>query len=145
MYDNSKELSLFLVHPGGPYFAKKDEGWWTIPKGLIEINEDPLVAAQREFYEETKIQPHEPYLELGSIKQKSGKTVYAWAFEGDSQLHLELVSNTFSLEWPPKSGTFKDFPEIDKAEWFSMDSALLKIMPAQKPLLMRLRRHLQDQ
>ncbi len=142
MYDDQGELSIFLVHPGGPYFKNKDEGWWTIPKGLIEVDEDPLSTARREFYEETNIQSYPPFIQLGQIIQKSGKTVYAWAFAGDSRQEYVLQSNTFSIEWPPKSGVLRDFPEIDQAQWFSWDTALLKIMPAQIPLLQRLKEHL---
>ena len=138
MYDNRDQLRIFLVHPGGPYFKNKDQGWWSIPKGLIEPDEDFQSAAIREFKEETGISPKGPYLDLGSIRQKSGKTVYAWAFRGDSTQPIQLKSNTFEIEWPPRSGRNQEFPEIDQAQWHLWESAVTKIMAAQVPLLERL-------
>ena len=139
MFDVRDQLKIFLVHPGGPYFKNKDQGWWSIPKGLIEPAEDFQSAAIREFQEETGISPKGPYLDLGSIRQKSGKTVFAWAFQGDSTQPIELKSNTFEIEWPPRSGRNQEFPEIDQAQWYLWESAVTKIMEAQVPLLQRLK------
>ncbi len=127
-------LEVFLVHPGGPYFKNKDHGSWTIPKGEPEPEEDLLAAAQREFREETGLLPSGPFLPLTAIKQAGGKVVQAWAFAGDCDPQA-IVSNTFSLEWPPKSGRLAEFPEIDRAEFFDLEAARLKINPAQRPLL----------
>jgi predicted NUDIX family NTP pyrophosphohydrolase len=116
MYRNSRSvLEVFLVHPGGPFWAKKDIGAWSIPKGIIAEREDKLEAAKREFGEETSILPSEPFIYLGEIRQKSGKHVFGWAFEGNCDSSL-VKSNTFTLEWPPKAGQMKEFPEIDKGE-----------------------------
>jgi len=130
-------LEFFLTHPGGPYFRRKDKGVWTIPKGLIQKNEIPLDAARREFEEETGIIPAGPFISLESIRQKSGKVVHAWAFEGDWDPVLPIKSNTFKLEWPPESGKFQYFPEIDRAAWMTFDVAKEYILPAQLPLLQR--------
>jgi len=139
MYDDSKELKLFLAHPGGPYFKNKDDGWWTIPKGLVESDEEDLQnAAKREFTEETGIEPSGLMIDLGFIKQKSGKQVYCWAFKGSAEQSIELQSNNFILEWPPRSGKQQEFPEIDRAQWFDLQQAQSKIMAAQAPLLERL-------
>jgi predicted NUDIX family NTP pyrophosphohydrolase len=134
-------LEVFLVHPGGPYWAKKDQGVWSIPKGLIAAGEDKLEAAKREFFEETSLLPSEPFIYLGEIRQKSGKLVYGWAFEGNAD-SLQVKSNTFTLEWPPKSGQQKQFPEIDKGEFFSVPVALAKINQKQAEFLVRLQKHL---
>ncbi len=125
------------MHPGGPYYVNKDEGVWTIPKGELGPGEDFLQAALREFHEETGIVAEGEPIALGHIQQASGKTVYAWALEGDADPDL-LTSNTFSLEWPPRSGVTQDFPEVDRAAWLSVEQARAKIMPAQEPLLDRL-------
>ena len=130
-------LKVFLVHPGGPLWAKKDEGAWSIPKGLVHEGEDRLEAAKREFVEETSILPAEPFIYLGDIRQKSGKRVYAWAFTGTCDLP-QLNSNTFTLEWPPKSGQIKEFSEIDKGEFFPIPEARRKIIQAQADFLDRL-------
>lgn len=135
------ELQVLLVHPGGPFFQNKDSGAWTIPKGIAEPGEDLLAAAQREFQEETGIQPAGPFLALTPIKQKSGKSVHAWACAGDFDPTI-LVSNTFTLEWPPKSGRLMEFPEIDRAEFFDLESVRQKIIPAQMPFLTELEQHL---
>jgi predicted NUDIX family NTP pyrophosphohydrolase len=132
-------LEVLLVHPGGPFFARKDEGAWTIPKGEAAPDEDLVTRAQVEFQEELGIQPHGNRIELGSIKQKGGKTVHAWAFEGDLPDFFRLKSNTFEIEWPPRSGKLKQFPEIDRAEFFAEEIARRKINPAQIPFLDRLR------
>jgi len=130
-------LEVFLVHPGGPFWAKKDFGSWSIPKGEFQEGEEPLLAAQREFHEETGFSISGEFKPLSSIKQKSGKVVHAWAIEGDID-QTKIKSNTFELEWPPKSGKKKQFPEIDKAEWFVVAVAREKINPAQADFLDRL-------
>jgi predicted NUDIX family NTP pyrophosphohydrolase len=127
-------LEVLLAHPGGPFWRNKDDGAWTIPKGEIDPGEDPLLAAQREFTEETGLAPAGPFTPLGSIKQKSGKIVQAWAFAGDCD-PATIKSNTFKLEWPPKSGKFQDVPEIDRAAFWPIPQARLKINPAQAPFL----------
>lgn len=131
-------LEVLLVHPGGPFFAKKDGGAWSIPKGLIGDGEDALEAAKREFIEETGFPVgSEEFVELGEVRLASGKEVGAWAFPGDCD-PADLSSNTFELEWPPKSGRRQSFPEIDRAAWFSLEEARHKVNPAQRPLLERL-------
>ena len=132
------EIEVLLVHPGGPFFAGKDEGAWTIPKGEVAPGEDLLGRARKEFEEELGIQPSGDLFSLGSIKQKGGKTVHAWGFEGDLPRSFELKSNTFEIEWPPHSGKLTKFPEIDRAAFFSEDAARQKINPAQSELLDRL-------
>jgi predicted NUDIX family NTP pyrophosphohydrolase len=139
MYSNDGEgLRVFLVHPGGPFFANRDAGVWSIPKGLPEPGEDPLAAAVREFREETGIEPKGPYHALGTVRQKGGKTVHAWAFEGRWTPADGLPSNTFELEWPPRSGRQSSFPEVDRAELLAPDEARVKINPAQIAFLERL-------
>lgn len=130
-------LEFFIVHPGGPFFVRKDEGVWTIPKGEVDPGEPFLQAAQREFKEETGLISKGPYLELGSAQMRSGKIVHAWAFEGDWNGLLENIF-TFPLEWPPRSGKFKQFPEVDRAGFFSMEKAKAKLQPAQHIFLERL-------
>jgi len=125
---------VLLAHPGGPLWAKKDLGAWTIPKGEGAPDEDLLATARREFEEETGFRPQAPFHPLGSVKQKSGKVVHAWAFEGDVD-PAALHSNTFSMEWPPRSGQRQDFPEVDRAEFFDLDEARRRVNPAQVPLL----------
>jgi predicted NUDIX family NTP pyrophosphohydrolase len=127
-------VEIFLVHPGGPYWSKKNEGSWSIPKGEYETDEEPLVAAIREFQEETGFKVSEPLLELGSIRQKSGKLVLAWAFEGNGN-PAELVSNTCEIEWPPRSGKRMVIPEVDRGDWFSVDRARRFLRIEQTPLL----------
>jgi predicted NUDIX family NTP pyrophosphohydrolase len=137
-------LEVLLVHPGGPFFRNKDAGAWTIPKGEIAEGEDPFTRAIVEFKEELGCEPHgrcEPqgrYADLGSVKQKGGKTVHAWAFKGDLPDDFNLASNTFVMEWPPRSGKTQSFPEIDRAEFFSIEEAKRKINPAQVAFLDRL-------
>jgi predicted NUDIX family NTP pyrophosphohydrolase len=133
----NSELEFFLVHPGGPFFKNKQLGVWTIPKGLPEINEDLLFAAQREFAEETGIIPKPPFFPVGTIQQKGGKVVHGWTFLGEWDAATGIRSNTFKLEWPPKSGKFQEFPEQDKGEWMRYDQACLHIIPTQIPLLNR--------
>lgn len=131
------ELEFFLVHPGGPFFKSKELGAWSIPKGIPDGDEDLLLTAQREFKEETGIVPTPPYHPLGSIQQKGGKIVHAWAFLGEWNPDEGIHCNTFSLEWPPKSGRFQEFPEQDRAAWMNHDKAAIHINPAQLPLLER--------
>lgn len=133
------QLQVLLAHPGGPFFAKKDEGHWTIPKGEIEQNEDHLLTAIRELKEETglEIDPRSKFIELGSIRQKGGKIVHAWGVEHDCPNPPECTS-TFEMEWPPKSGKRQTFLEIDRAEFFPIDQARRKIKETQIPLLERL-------
>jgi predicted NUDIX family NTP pyrophosphohydrolase len=130
-------LEVLLAHPGGPFWRGKDEGAWTIPKGEYDENEDPLLAAIREFGEETAFAVSPPFLPLGAIVQKSGKHITAWAFAGDCD-PAQLRSNTFEIEWPPRSGRMRSFPEIDRVEWLVLDAARRKINPAQCALLDRL-------
>jgi predicted NUDIX family NTP pyrophosphohydrolase len=138
-----REPEILLVHPGGPFWARKDDGAWSIPKGLFEEDEDPLAAARREFEEETGCQPAGEFIALGRFKQPSGKTIWAWAVEGDFELS-RFRSNLFAMEWPPKSGRMKEFPEADRADWFAPEEARRKINKGQVPivaaLLERLRR-----
>jgi len=136
---NKDMLELLLVHPGGPFFAKKDDGAWSIPKGEAAPGEDLLSRAQIEFEEELGIKPCGSWVPLGSIEQKGGKTVHAWAFEGDLSDRFELRSNSFEIEWPPRSGKLKQFPEIDRAQFFPEEIARQKINPAQIELIDRLR------
>jgi predicted NUDIX family NTP pyrophosphohydrolase len=139
MFRKAKDgLEVLLVHPGGPYFQKKDEGAWTIPKGETIEGEDLLARARTEFEEELGIAPSGDWIELGSIRQKGGKTVYAWAFESGLRDDFELKSNTFQLQWPPRSGKIQTFPEVDKAAFFSMKEARRKMNVAQTAFLDRL-------
>jgi predicted NUDIX family NTP pyrophosphohydrolase len=132
------EREVLLVHPGGPFWAKKDAGVWSIPKGEYDDSEDARAAALREFAEEIGAPPPDGDLvALGEIRQRSGKTVVAWALEGDADADA-VRSNTFTMEWPPRSGSMREFPEIDRAGWFGLDEAREKILPAQAPLLDRL-------
>jgi len=133
------ELQIFLVHPGGPLWAKKDLGAWSIPKGEIDPGEDPLSAAQREFEEETGINVSGRFIPLSPVKLKSGKVVQAWAVEGDDDPTL-IRSNTFSMEWPPRSGRQQEFPEVDRAAWFGIGEAKEKINKGQSPLIEELER-----
>jgi predicted NUDIX family NTP pyrophosphohydrolase len=132
------QIEVFLAHPGGPFFAKKDEGHWTIPKGEPDEGEELLKTAQREFEEEVGLKPAGPYSELGTIQQKGGKIVYAWAFAGDWPGGREHQCNTFSTEWPLGSGRFKSFPEIDKVCFFPIPEARKKLKETQLPFLDRL-------
>ena len=125
---------VFLVHPGGPFWAKKDLGAWSIPKGEFEEGENSLEAAKREFQEETGYVPTGDFISLGSVKQTSGKIIHAWAAQGELDPE-KITSNTFSLEWPPKSGQYREFPEVDRGEWFPLDRALEKINKTQKELI----------
>jgi predicted NUDIX family NTP pyrophosphohydrolase len=128
------ELQVFLVHPGGPYYARKDQGVWSIPKGEYGPEEDALDAAQRELLEETGFAANGPYMTLTPVRQANGKLVQAWAAAGDVD-PTQLRSNLFSLEWPPGSGKMRDFPEVDRGAWFSAAQAREKIIAGQAPLL----------
>ena len=130
----NKKLELFLVHPGGPFWAKKDEGAWSIPKGEFDDNEDALSAARREFREETGLEVSGKFIELSPVKQKSGKTVFAWAVEGNID-PSKIISNQFEMEWPPRSGKMKSFPEIDRAGWFDVNDAMKMINTGQSSLI----------
>lgn len=137
MFRRSSPLEVFLVHPGGPFWRKKDLGAWTIPKGEYEPGEEPLSAARREFQEETGFPVEGEFLSLGEITQASGKIVTAWAFEGDCD-PARLVSNTCQVEWPPRTGRMMEIPEVDRGAWFAIAEAREKVFPAQRPLLDRL-------
>ena len=134
-----EQVETLLVHPGGPFWAKKDNGSWSIPKGEVSSGEDPLTAAIREFEEETGVRPWGQFIVLGTIKQKAGKAIQAWAFEGDCD-PKNFRSNTFEIEWPPHSGKRQRFPEVDRAEFFPLREAVAKVNPAQVQLLDRLER-----
>ncbi len=130
-------IEVLLAHPGGPFWAKKDEGAWTIPKGMIEEGEEPLAAAIRETKQELGIGPVGDFEPLGTVTLKSGKTIFAWAHEGDYDTE-HITSNFFEVEWPPRSGVFRQFPEVDRAGYFSLEEAKRKIHAGQAPLLERL-------
>lgn len=125
---------VLLAHPGGPYWSRRDEASWTLPKGEIGEHEDPLAAACREFQEETGFTPGGPFLPLGECRMKSGKRIQAWAFEGDAD-PAQLHSNLFEMEWPPRSGRMQSFPEVDRVQWFGLEEARRKLIAAQVPLL----------
>jgi predicted NUDIX family NTP pyrophosphohydrolase len=127
-------LEVFLVHPGGPLWDRKDRGAWTLPKGEYEADEDPLVSAQREFHEETGFIVSGTFIELASVRQKSGKVVIAWAFEGDCD-PARLVSNTCTIEWPPRSGKRIEVPEVDRGQWYGLAEARAYIREEQCKLL----------
>lgn len=128
------ELEFFLIHPGGPIFAKKDLGVWSVPKGELDENEEPLHAAIREFEEEVGTKINGDFIELQPVIQKGGKKVLCWAVEGDLD-PATLHSNTFEMQWPPKSGKMQSFVEVDRGEWFIYDKAILAIKDRQIPLL----------
>jgi predicted NUDIX family NTP pyrophosphohydrolase len=130
-------LEVLLAHPGGPFWANRDAGAWTVPKGLAEPGEDLLSAARREFAEETGLRPDGPFLPLGDVRQKAGKVVHAWACEGDADPD-RLTSNTMSVEWPPGSGKRVEFPEVDRCAWFGPTEARAKLNPAQAAFVDRL-------
>lgn len=143
------KLEVFLVHPGGPFFAGKDAGAWSVPKGELAADEQPLQVARREFLEETG-QSVEAcirtagFTSLGSVVQRGGKTVHAWAFEGDWPAGAVLRSNTFTVEWPPRSGRHREYPEVDRGEFYPVSFAREKINPAQVALIDRLVKHLES-
>lgn len=138
VYRNPDNVEVLLAHPGGPYWARKDAGAWTIPKGLVEPGDELLATAQREFTEETGFVAHGPFLPLAPVKQKSGKIVHAFATQGDFDPD-RLVSNTFELSWPPRSGRLKSFPEVDRLGWFACAHALEKLLAYQQPFLIELK------
>ncbi|MEJ8836002.1 NUDIX domain-containing protein [Ramlibacter sp. AN1133] len=127
-------VEVLLAHPGGPFWVRRDEASWTLPKGEIGPDEDPLAAARREFLEETGFASTPPFLPLGELRQKSGKRITAWAFEGDADPAL-LVSNLFEMEWPPRSGRMQSFPEVDRVRWFDPDEARHKLIAGQAPFV----------
>jgi predicted NUDIX family NTP pyrophosphohydrolase len=130
---------FFIVHPGGPFWRNKDAGAWSIPKGEFEEGEEPLKAAQREFEEETGVRVEGEFIELKPVRQRSGKIVHTWGLNAD--INAEAIrSNTFSLEWPPKSKKFIEVPEVDRAGWFSFEDAKVKLNPGQVPILEELNR-----
>ena len=138
MYRISQTIpEYFLVHPGGPFYARKEDGFWTIPKGLCNPDEPLLEAAKREFTEETGIGIEGDFTPLGSIKMKSGKVIHAWMFLGEWDESDGITSNTFPLEWPPRSGKIMQVPEADKGGWFNLETALIKINANQQPFLLR--------
>jgi predicted NUDIX family NTP pyrophosphohydrolase len=130
-------LEVLLVHPGGPFWRNKDDGAWSIPKGEIDAGEDPESVARREFMEELGSAPAGPLRPLGEIRQRGGKRVHSFALQGDLDVST-VASNTFEMEWPPKSGRTRTFPEVDRAEWFALPVARMKILEGQRPLLDRL-------
>ena len=135
-------IEVLLVHPGGPFWVNKDDGAWGIPKGAYEPGEDALSAARREFAEETGARLEGDAVALGAFRQSAAKTVDAWAVEGDFDA-ATLKSNTFAMEWPPRSGRTAEFPEVDRAQWFDWQQAQLKILPGQWPILERLKAKLE--
>jgi predicted NUDIX family NTP pyrophosphohydrolase len=137
LFRRSTELEIFLVHPGGPFWAKKDDGAWSLPKGEYSEEEDALLAAQREFQEETGFRVEGDFLPLGELKQPGGKIVTAWAVAGDVDA-ASVKSNTFSIEWPPKSGRMRAFPEVDRASWFPVAMARNKLLKGQIEFVDRL-------
>ena len=136
-------LQVFLAHPGGPFWRDRDAGAWTIPKGVVDEGEELLAAACREFREETGVEPTGPFLPLGSVRQKAGKVVHAWAWEGDADPAL-VVSNTTSSEWPPGSGRRITYPEVDRCAWFDPEAARAHMNPAQAELVDRLETMLRE-
>ena len=131
------DLSVLLVHPGGPFWAKKDDGAWSIPKGLVGENEDELTAAQRETEEELGVKVDGNFARLGDYRQPGGKIVSAWAVEATIDIDVAAIrSNSFTMEWPPRSGSLKDFPEVDRAGWFTLPDAEMKILNGQRPMLL---------
>ena len=130
----NKKPEIFLCHPGGPFFKNKDLGVWQFPKGEFENDEEPIAAAKREFKEETGQEINGEFISLAPVRYKNGKMIYAWAVKGEVDAG-SVTSNTFSLEWPPKSGKYMDVPEMDRAEWFAFEEARKKILPALVPFL----------
>lgn len=137
----ANQLEVFLVHPGGPFWAKKDDGAWSIPKGEFAEDEDALTAARREFHEETNLPLDGDFEALDPVRQSGGKIVHAWAICADVD-PAQIRSNTFALEWPPRSGNLREFPEVDRAAWFSLRDARRKMTKGQLPLLDQLERRL---
>jgi predicted NUDIX family NTP pyrophosphohydrolase len=136
-------LEVLLVHPGGPLWARKDEGAWSIPKGEVEPHEDTLSAARREVEEETGARPSGTFIALSPVRQTGGKVVHVWAIESDFD-PASLKSNQFEMEWPPKSGNRRSFPEVDRAAWFDLETATRKILPSQAIVLQHLQERLRE-
>ncbi len=136
--DFGNELKVFLVHPGGPFFTNKDEGYWSVPKGIAEVGEDFLLAAKREFLEETSLVADGEYFSLGSVQQNKNKIVHAWALRSNLENPIKIESNRFDFEYPFKSGKFINIPEVDKGEFFNIETARKKMNPAQTTFLDRL-------
>ncbi|MGD0443931.1 MAG: NUDIX domain-containing protein [Edaphobacter sp.] len=134
LYRRRDGVEVFLVHPGGPFWSKKDEGAWSIPKGEYQAGEESIDVARREFFEETGFEVSGDLVEVGTVKQTAGKVVTAWAVEGDCDPAL-LRSNVFEMEWPPRSGRVQSFPEVDRGGWFTLDEARRRILKSQEPLL----------
>lgn len=130
-------VEVLLVHPGGPFWTNRDDGAWSFPKGEIAGDEEPVAVARRELREETGCEPAGDFRPLGSVTQAGGKTVHLWAVEGDCDASA-ITSNTFRMEWPPRSGRQQEFPEVDRAEWFAPEEARRKLLPGQRPFLDRL-------
>jgi predicted NUDIX family NTP pyrophosphohydrolase len=131
---NATDIEVLLVHPGGPYWANKDDSAWSIPKGLVDPGENEMTAAKRELLEEIGAEINGEFVSLGEFRQPSGKTVVAWAIRGDFDVRA-LVSNSFEIEWPPRSGVIRTFPEVDRAQWFRISDAKSKILKGQRPFL----------
>ncbi|TSE14165.1 NUDIX domain-containing protein [Mesorhizobium intechi] len=137
------DIRVLLVHPGGPFWARKDEGAWSIPKGLIDEDEDELAAARRETGEELGITVGGPFARLGDYKQPGGKIITAWSVEASTGIDVATIkSNTFTMEWPPRSGSMKEFPEVDRVGWFSLPEAEAKLLQGQRPMLSDLAKQL---
>jgi len=133
---DDSDTKVLLVHPGGPFWAKKDDGAWSIPKGLVGEDEDELTAAQRETEEELGVKVDGPFARLGDYRQPGGKVVTAWSVEARIDIDVATIrSNSFTMEWPPKSGSLKEFPEVDRAGWFTLPEAAIKILVGQRPML----------
>jgi predicted NUDIX family NTP pyrophosphohydrolase len=143
IFRRAPALAFFLVHPGGPYWTRKDDGAWSIPKGEIEDGEDKLAAARRETAEETGFAPDGKFLRLAPTRQPSGKVVHAWAIEAPDLDPAAITSGTFEMEWPPHSGRMASFPEVDRAAWFEWSKAQVKILVGQRPILERLKARLE--
>ena len=144
IFRRAPELAFFLVHPGGPYWTRKDDGAWSIPKGEIEDGEDKLLAAKRETEEETGFAPKGRFIRLPPVRQPSGKVIHAWAIEAAGLDPGAIKSGTFEMEWPPRSGRMAAFPEVDRAGWFDWTQAEVKILAGQRPILERLKARLED-
>ncbi|HEY7531264.1 MAG TPA: NUDIX domain-containing protein [Nitrospiraceae bacterium] len=132
------QIQVFLVHPGGPFWARKDDGSWSLPKGEHTAEEDPLTVAKREFREETGFSVSGAFTALSTVKQPNGKVISVWAVEGDLEAS-SVRSNSFTVEWPPRSGRMQEFPEVDRASWFDLPTAERKLLPGQRPFLDQLR------
>ena len=144
IFRRTPQLAFFLVHPGGPYWTRKDDGAWSIPKGEIEDGEDKLLAAKRETQEETGFALLGRFIRLPPVRQPSGKVIHSWAIEAPKLDPAAIKSGTFDMEWPPRSGRMAAFPEVDRAAWFDWPQAQVKILVGQKPILERLKARLED-